>query len=391
MKSFFTIPLIIVALASMSSCTDFREEESQIKLQVDKTELSFPSFSDPRIVEVKSGAKWSVSPKPDWVSVKSITSSQYLPYTWSVTFVSEPNTGYDRTGVITISTQDQYETIEVTQSGLHGKYVAVESVSLPDGDIVLMKGQSASLSYDIQPADASVKDVTWISSSPSVATVDETGLVKAVDVGTATITVATNDGWKTATCSVKVNPVSVTGVSLNKTSLTMKVGDTQTLVATVSPSDAADKSVSWSSNNTSVASVSSSGVVTAKAVGTATITVKTKDGDKTATCSVTVNPINVTGVSLNKNSMSLLVGETQTLTATVSPNNATDKSVTWSSNNTSVASVSSSGVVTAKAVGTATITVKTNDGGKTATCSVTVKSRDISGSGNEGTTEGELF
>ena len=84
-------------------------------------------------------------------------------------------------------------------------------------------------------------------------------------------------------------------------------------------------------------------------------------------------------------------GDTQTLTATISPSNATNKSVTWSSSNTSVATVSSSGLVTAKAAGSTTITVKTNDGNKTATCAVTVKSRDLNGSGNEGSNEEEMF
>ena len=117
----------------------------------------------------------------------------------------------------------------------------------------------------------------------------------------------------------------------------------------------------------------SNGVVTAKSAGTATITVKTADGSKTATCKVTVkNPtVSVTGVSLNKTSTTIETGKSETLTATVTPSNATNKSVTWSSSNTNVATVSN-GVVTAKSVGTATITVKTADGSKTATCTITV-------------------
>ncbi len=172
-----------------------------------------------------------------------------------------------------------------------------------------------------------------------------------------------------------VTTVPVTGVSLNKTSATMTVGNTMTLTATVSPSTATNKNVTWTSSNTSVATVSTSGVVTAKAAGSATITVKTADGNKTATCSITVtNPtVAVTGISLNKTSTTLFVGDTETLSATIAPEDATNKSVTWSSSNTSVATVSNNGVVTAKAEGTTTITAKTADGNKTATCTVTVK------------------
>jgi len=169
--------------------------------------------------------------------------------------------------------------------------------------------------------------------------------------------------------------ISVSGITLNKTSAKMTIGDTLALTATVSPSNATNKNVTWSSSNSNIASVSSTGVVTAKAVGTTTITAKTVDGNKTATCTVTVktDEISVTNVTLNKTSAILSIGETETLIATITPADATNKAVTWSSSNTSVATVSSAGVVTAKAVGTATITAKTADGNKTATCTVTVK------------------
>ena len=171
--------------------------------------------------------------------------------------------------------------------------------------------------------------------------------------------------------SVPKKIVHVTGVTLNKTALSLVNGTNETLIATVAPNDAADKSVTWSSSNTSVATVNSSGKVTAKAVGTTTITVTTVDGGKTATCTVTVKQP-VTGVSVSPASATLNVGGTQQLSATVTPSNADNKNVTWSSSNTSVARVSSSGLVTAVAKGNATITVTTTDGSKTATCTVTV-------------------
>ena len=171
--------------------------------------------------------------------------------------------------------------------------------------------------------------------------------------------------------------VAVTGVSLNKTTTSIQVGASEKLTATVQPSNATNKAVNWSSNPTSVATVDNSGNVTAVAEGTATITVTTQDGNKTATCNVTVtpassDPVAVTGVSLNKTSTTLTVGGSETLTATVQPSNATNKAVNWSSNTTSVATVDNNGKVTAVGEGTATITVTTQDGNKTATCSVTV-------------------
>ena len=162
-----------------------------------------------------------------------------------------------------------------------------------------------------------------------------------------------------------------TSVALNKTTLTLDIGKTSNLRATVYPSNASNKKCTWSSSNTSVATVDSNGKVTAKASGTATITVKTANG-KTASCNVTVQAVQAvpTSVSLNKTSLTLDVGKSYTLTKTVSPSNAVT-SYTWSSSNTSVATVDSNGKVTAKKAGTATITVKTSNG-KTAICKVTV-------------------
>jgi uncharacterized protein (TIGR02145 family) len=171
-----------------------------------------------------------------------------------------------------------------------------------------------------------------------------------------------------SSCQKEVN---VTDVSLNKSTLQMTVGDVEQLTATVFPTDADDKSVTWNSNNPSVATVDNNGNVTAVSAGEAIITVTSNDVGKSATCKVTVS-FKVTCVSLNKTSLSLEVGNVEQLMATVSPSNATNKSVTWNSNNPSVASVDNNGNVTAVTIGTATITVTTQDGGKTEICNVTV-------------------
>ena len=164
----------------------------------------------------------------------------------------------------------------------------------------------------------------------------------------------------------------VTKVELNQTSLTLEAGGTATLTATITPDNATDKSVKWESSNTAVATVEN-GTVTAEGEGTATITVTTADGEFTADCTVTVskNIVSVTGVSLDKETLTLEAGKSGTLTAAITPNNATNQAVTWTSSNTSVATVEN-GVVTAVGAGEAIITVTTADGGKTDACKVTV-------------------
>lgn len=173
--------------------------------------------------------------------------------------------------------------------------------------------------------------------------------------------------------------VEVDSVSLNKTSLSLEIGQIDVLVATVQPGDANVKSCTWSSSNPALVSVDNSGVVTALAVGTAIVKAITNDGGKEASCVVTVNKkiVNVTNVSLNKNSSTLQVGDTEQLVATVVPSDADNTALTWSSSNTGVATVSASGLVTAVAAGNAVIEVTTVDGNKKSTCSYTIKNKEV--------------
>ena len=172
--------------------------------------------------------------------------------------------------------------------------VPVTGVTLDQATLELLGGSMAPLVATVQPADATNKDVTWSSDDETVATVDNAGIVTALAAGTATITVTTVDGAKTATCAVTVTAmggaaVAVTGVTLDQATLELETGETATLVATVQPADATNKDVTWSSDDETVATVDNAGIVTALAAGTATITVTTVDGAKTATCAVTVD------------------------------------------------------------------------------------------------------
>jgi len=183
---------------------------------------------------------------------------------------------------------------------------------------------------------------------------------------------------------------AVTGVTLSQTEASMIVGgETLTLTPTFTPSDASIKTVTWTTSDASVATVTD-GVVTAVGAGTATITATATNGtddtsdDKTATCTVTVSPVNVSGVTLSQTSAAMTVGDAAlTLTATVAPSNASNKTVTWTTSDASVATVAD-GVVTAVGAGTATITATATNGtpddtsdDQTATCAVTVSNPTV--------------
>lgn len=171
--------------------------------------------------------------------------------------------------------------------------------------------------------------------------------------------------------------VRVSGVRLNVNTLELKVGDTHQLTETVLPTNATNKSVTWSVNNSNVSVLN--GKVTANTIGTSIVTVKTNDGSYTATCNITVvakeQTINVTSVSLDKNTLSMNIGDTQKLVAKVLPITATNKAVTWKSNNTNATVVD--GTITANKAGSAIITVTTVDGGYTDTCSVTIQEQVV--------------
>ena len=245
--------------------------------------------------------------------------------------------------------------------------------------IEIIEGESAVLSASVSPEAASDRAVAWSSSDRSVATVDKAGTVHGLRPGTATVT-ATAEG-KSGTCAVtvKAKAVTVTEVTLDRTELTLTEGETETLTATVKPDNADNKKVTWSSDKTEIATVDGAGKVTAVKAGEAVVTVTTEDGGRTATCKVTVKAktVSVTEVTLDKTELTLTEGETETLTATVKPDNADNRKVAWSSDKTDVATVDGAGRVTAVKAGEAVVTVTTEDGGRTATCKVTVKAKVV--------------
>ena len=253
--------------------------------------------------------------------------------------------------------------------------VKVESVSLDKESGTLYVDDTVELTATVLPENATVKDVTFSVVPEGIATVTATGAKATVTAkvkGSANVIVTTLDGDKTAQYALTVKEhVLVSGITLNKEATSIVKGATETLVATVTPPDAENKAVTWASDKPAVATVDQNGAVTAVDGGTANITATTVDGKKVATCVVTVT-VPVTGVTLDTNATTLEISGTQKLVATVAPTNATNKKVTWASDNIGIATVDQEGTVTGVAEGTANITATTEDGNKVATCVVTV-------------------
>ena len=251
--------------------------------------------------------------------------------------------------------------------------VDVSLIELSQTSVTLLVGESVEsveLTATVYPENATDQTVTWSSSDTDVVIVDE-GKVTALSPGSATVTA--RSGNAEAECSVTVNPVEVTSIELSHTSV-----ESVELTATVYPENATDQTVTWSSSDTDVVIVDD-GKVTALSPGSATVTARS--GNAEAECSVTVNPVEVTSIELSHTSVTLSTGETIELTATVYPENAADKTITWSSSNPGVATVVD-GRVTALTIGSATITAQSSNG-LSATCRVTVESNPDGGGSEE--------
>ena len=277
-----------------------------------------------------------------------------------------------------VPAEDEDEPTDDETTGDDTEKISVESVSLSESEITLVIGETKAITATVLPENATNKALRWSISGTDVATVED-GLVTAVGVGRTILIVSSNDGGKYKKCVINVTDgsVPIQSISLNESTINMEIGESETLEATVLPENATDKSVTWTSEDPTIATVED-GVVTAVAEGHTTIIATGSDGITWAGCSVYVTDPNpsVKSVSLNESTLEIDLGENSTLTATVMPYNAVDKSVTWESSDTDVATVAN-GVITAVGVGETTIKVTTVDGGFTATCIVTVVDNSI--------------
>jgi len=261
-------------------------------------------------------------------------------------------------------------------------YVLYIKINMRDLENILLKEE---FNLKVGETQKIVKDnnknlnYIYESTNYNIVDIDNQGMVTAISKGTAKIKVKDLNEKYIAECvinvtEIKPTEIKVIGITLNETKLEMKVNDSKTITATVSPSNATNKNVIWTSSNTNVVKIEN-GKITAISAGTAIITAKTEDGGYTATTTVIVKEteIKVIGITLNETKLEMKVNDSKTITATVSPSNATNKNVIWTSSNTNVVKIEN-GKITAISAGTAIITAKTEDGGYTAKTTITVKS-----------------
>jgi uncharacterized protein YjdB len=270
---------------------------------------------------------------------------------------------------IRATTVDQSKVASVAVSVI----TPVTGITLNVTTLSLNPNQTSQLISTISPTNASNKNITWSSSNTNVATVSGTGLVRAIGNGNATIRATTVDQSKVASVTVSViTPItSVTGITLNITTLLLNPTQTSQLIPTISPANASNKNITWTSSNTNVATVSDTGLVRAIGNGNAIIRATTVDQSKVATVYVTViTP--VIGITLNVPTIRIQLNLTGQIIPIITPTTASNKSIVWSSSNTQICTVNTSGVIRGVTRGSAIVTARTVNGGKIASVTVTI-------------------
>ncbi len=270
------------------------------------------------------------------------------------------------------------------------KTIEATNIDIVQSNITLAKGKDILLQIKITPSDAKVDAFEFSSDNSNIASVDEDGRVYALRAGTTTITAKTTDGKLSDSMTVTVvdntstpTVINPTGVQLMGLSNGLKVGGTADIKYSILPTNATNKQLTWKSSNTAIATVDSNGKVKGIKAGKVTITATTTNGI-TGSIDVTVesNTVAVTGITVNGDTaLTVKVGTVKLISYTISPSNATNKKVKFSSNNSSVVTVNSNGMIGALKAGTAVISITTEDGNKTANITVTVTGNGtISGS-----------
>ena len=379
------------------------------------------AFYDPQILYVPAGCKNKYFTVPGWSEFAYIIEGEYavadsimldntelsiyrdataqlnatiLPDTASATTtgwysMNEYIATVDNNGVVTANAVGETDIVAwvdnvATSCHVIVTPVLVENIILSENHLSMAINDMYSLSVTaVTPDNAEVKELEWDIPENDVITtqlVNNSRLnISAEKEGRVTITVHATDGsGRSASCEVFVSSTTpVKTLTITPETLDLHVGYSQQLTAIITPEDAYTKTLQWMTSNSNVAYVNSNGVVTAYGVGNATITAITTDGSNlSATCAVSVTTVPVESVTLNRTELEMNEGSSYTLSATVLPSDAYNRSLTWTSSNPRVATVNSNGRVTAIGIGSTIVTATTNDGTNiSAACHVTVKSQ----------------
>ena len=252
----------------------------------------------------------------------------------------------------------------------------VEGIELDQNEVALLPGDTMPLIATVLPTDARDQSVKWESSDPEKVTVDEYGNIKAIAIGSSTITATTNEGGFTAKCKVVVSNsvIKVTGIEVEEETLEVGSGKKERIKASVTPSNATNNGLIWKSDDEKIATVSSTGLVTGVKKGTTTITVTTKDGGYEKRIEVAVDEVSLKGISM-QDEMTIQIGKSDKLDVTFNPVDYPEKDLVWKSDDEKIATVDKNGKVSAKKIGKTTITATTKDGKKKATCKITVSEK----------------
>ncbi|MCL2099231.1 MAG: Ig-like domain-containing protein [Oscillospiraceae bacterium] len=285
--------------------------------------------------------------------------------------VFDRNRRATRTINIFVRAQAHYETAGLRLNAAGIRVVTNSDVNFTS-TLSIPDGTTTTITHQVLPQNATIKEVIFESSNPAAATVSQGGAVRAVAPGTTRITATTIDGLFSATCDVTVTAVAVAGITFTANRMRIGVTGTANLTAAIRPDNATNKELTWTTSDAGIVEVDSTGRITGIRAGTATITARSNN-NISANVTVVVDPLAVTGVSFARSSMTINVGLSETLIATVMPVNASNTDVVWSSSNTTVATVgANTGRITGIAAGTAVITATSVDGNYTADIQITV-------------------
>ena len=322
---------------------------------------------------------FTVKPDQNYLYIYEKVEGQYygdLGKTYTYYIIFQPNLNYEA----------EYQ-VTAANGSVETYSVLIQTISEPtaiemDATASVPVGMTTTIPAVVKPANSKVKTITWSSGNTAVATVDaESGVITGVSEGTATITatVTSGDTTITKTSAVTVTPfIPLTGITMQET-LTLGKRDTHTLVPTLTPADASNQAITWTSSDETVATVDANGVVTGGLGGTATITATTEDGNFKAECVVTVSDQKVSSIDMSEVKY-VAVGSQKKLAAKITPADAVNQAVTWSSSNDAVATVTQDGILTGVAAGTVDITVTSAENTeikKTITLTVCAKYEDV--------------